>query len=63
MNELSPYCRGFRFDEHIRLATDNVTASVQDGPYITTNPPAPNNFLLLDGTDFLLLDGTNFLLL
>jgi hypothetical protein len=26
-------------------------------------PPAPGDFLLLDGTDFLLLDNTNLLLL
>ena len=63
MKELFPYCHGFKFDQSIRLSTDNIFGIVQEGTYIPITPPGENDFLLLDGTNFLLLDGTHFLLL
>ena len=52
----------FPFDANFNFGTDSVFVRKNDtegSPF----PPAPGDFLLLDGTDFLLLDGTNLTLL
>jgi hypothetical protein len=59
---MQSHTRDFPFDPNFDLATRNLFI-VQRPDEGTPFPPAPGNFLLLDGTDFLLLDGTNFLLL
>ncbi len=63
MESKDPYCRGFVFDQRIRIATDNVMGQITRKPGIVHPIPLADFFLLLDGTDFLLLDGTDFLLL
>lgn len=52
----------YPFDANFDLATRNLLV-VQHPDEGGTFPPAPGNFMLLDGTFFLLLDNTNFLLL
>jgi len=63
MDSRDPYCRGFKFDRPMRMATDNVAGHIPSGEYNPVPPPIADFFLLLDGTNFLLLDGSDFLLL
>lgn len=51
----------FTFEPN-NVSTDSVFSIIFEESS-APSPPAPNNFLLLDGTDFLLLSGTNFALL
>ena len=63
MSEKDSYCRGFKFDRPMRIATDNVTGYIPPAEWSPIAPPINAFFKLLDTTNFLLLDGTDFMLL
>lgn len=65
---MSAHRNNFTFTPNFNFATDsfftNDVFSLKNPELGAPFPPAPGNFLLLDGTQFLLLnDGTDLLLL